>query len=226
MKIYDISVPLSEDLPVFPGDPKAEIEPVARLTRGDAANVSRITMSTHSGTHLDAPRHFMDHGISVDHLPLSLFVGAALVAEVSGVNGIGRAELTRLPLEGAERLLLKTDNSRLWDQPGFSEDFAHLTMDGAGYLVEKGIKLVGIDYLSVESFVGKGEVHRLLLGNGVVILEGLNLAGVPAGNYELISLPLKIKGGDGAPVRAVLRSRERSGAGAEFDPHTSKWPLA
>jgi arylformamidase len=226
MKIYDISVPLSDDLPVFPGDPKVEIEPVARLDRGDAANVSRITMSTHSGTHLDAPRHFKEHGISIDHLPLSLFIGAALLAELSGVRAIGRAELAGLPLEGAERLLLKTDNSRLWDRPGFAEDFAHLTTDGAGYLVEKGIKLVGIDYLSVESFAGNGDVHRLLLGNGVAILEGLNLAGVPAGNYELISLPLKIKGGDGAPVRAALRSRERSGAGAEFDPHTTKWPLA
>ena len=226
MKIYDITVPLSDDLPVYPGDPKVEIEPVARLARGDAANVSRITMSTHSGTHLDAPRHFMDHGISIDHLPLSLFIGAALLAEISGVRAIGRNELAQLPLEGVERLLLKTDNSRLWDQPGFSEDFAHLTMDGAGYLVEMGIRLVGIDYLSVESFAGKGEVHRLLLGKGVVILEGLNLTGVPPGNYELISLPLKIKGGDGGPVRAVLRSRERVGAGAEFDPHTSKWPLA
>jgi arylformamidase len=226
MKIYDISVSLSDDLPVYPGDPQVEVESMLALAKGDTFNVSRVTMSTHSGTHLDAPCHFLEHGVSIDHLPLSLFVGAALLAEISGVREIGRGELARLPLKGEERLILKTDNSRLWDRPGFQEDYACLTPDGAAYLVEMGIKLVGIDYLSVERFAGEGEVHRFLLGNGVVILEGLNLGGVPAGNYELISLPLKIKGGDGAPVRAILRSRERSGAGAEFDPHTSKWPLA
>jgi arylformamidase len=122
-----------------------------------------------------------------------------------------------LPLEGEERLLLKTDNARLWDQPGFSGDFAHITTGGARYLVEKGIKLIGIDYLSIERFHGNGEVHRFLLDNGVVILEGLNLAGIAAGNYELICLPLKIRGDDGAPVRAVLRTMERAG----FDPATT-----
>jgi len=222
MKIYDISVALSEELPVFPGDPPVEIEPVTRLARGDSANVSRISFSTHSGTHLDPPLHFNDHGRSIDSLPLSLFVGRALVAEITGIQAIGREALGPLPLEGEERLLLKTNNSRLWDQPGFPGDFAHLTPDGARYLVEKGIKLVGIDYLSIESIHGEGEVHRGLLDNGVVILEGLNLAGVAAGSYELICLPLKIKGGDGGPVRAVLRTTER----ADFDLHTTRWPLA
>jgi arylformamidase len=222
MKIYDITVALSEDLPLFPGDPPVKIEPETMLARGDSANVSRITMSTHSGTHLDPPRHFNDHGNTIDTLPLSLFVGRAQVAEINGIQAIGREELSRLPLEGEERLLLKTDNSLLWDQPGFSGDFAHLTPVGARYLVEKGIKLIGIDYLSIESIHGDGEVHRLLLDNGVVILEGLNLTGIVAGSYELICLPLKISGGDGAPVRAVLRTMER----ADFDLHTTRWPLA
>jgi len=214
MKIYDISVALSEDLPVFPGDPPVRIEPVTTLAGGDGANVSRISFSTHCGTHLDPPRHFYDHGSCIDSLPLARFVGPALVAEITGIMAIGREELARLPLEGVERLLLKTDNSLLWKQPGFNGDFAHLAPDGARYLVEKGVMLIGIDYLSIERLDGDGEVHRSLLDNGAVILEGLNLAGIVAGIYELICLPLKISGGDGAPARAVLRTIER----ADFDP--------
>jgi arylformamidase len=226
MKIYDITVPLANDLPVYPGDPRVEIEPVLALAKGDTFNVSRLIMSTHSGTHIDPPHHLSDHGISVDHLPLSLLIGEALVAEVAGVTAIGRAELARLPLKGTERLLLKTDNSNLWDHPGFNEDYACLTPDGASFLVDAGVRLVGIDYLSIERFAGDGEVHRFLLGNGVVIVEGLNLKGVAAGRYELICLPLKIRGGDGAPARAVLRRREEREGGTELDPHTSRWPLA
>jgi arylformamidase len=226
MKIYDITMPLSADLPTFPGDPQVLIEPVTRLDRGDAANVSRISMSTHSGTHIDVSRHYSDHGLSVDHLPLTLLVGKALVVELLGVREIGREQLKRLPLKGEERLLLKTDNSALWERQGFWEEYAHLTADGAEYLLEIGVRLVGIDYLSIERFDGGGEVHRLLLSHGTLILEGLNLNGVAPGSYELICLPLKIKDGDGSPVRAVLRSREEAAAGAQFDPHTSKWPLA
>ena len=226
MKIYDITMPLSAELPVFPGDPPVSIEPVTRLDRGDTANVSRISMATHSDTHIDVPRHFNDRGLTVDHLPLTLLVGKVLVAELHGVRQIGREELKRLPIKGEERLLLKTDNSALWDQSGFHEEYVHLTEAGAVYLLEAGVRLVGIDYLSVERFDGGGEVHRLLLDNGTLILEGLNLDGVPAGHYELLCLPLKIKGGDGAPVRAVLRSSESITGVTEFDPHTSKWPLA
>jgi arylformamidase len=222
MKIYDISISLSEDLPVFPGDPPVKIEPVSMIARGDSANVSCITFSTHCGTHIDPPRHFNDHGVTIDTLPLSLFAGNALLAEMTGLKAIGRAELMHLPLEGEKRLLLKTDNSKLWDQPGFEGDFAHLTADGALFVVDVGIKLIGIDYLSIERLHGDGEVHRILLDNGVVILEGLNLAGVTAGSYELICLPLKIRRGDGAPVRAVLRTMERE----DFDLHTTRWPLA
>jgi arylformamidase len=207
MNIYDITVCLSNELPTFPGDPPVQIEPVTRLARGDDANVSRISISSHSGTHLDPPRHFSDQGISVDQIPLSLLVGEALLVELNGIQAIGRDELTQFPLKGENRLLLKTDNSRLWGNPAFSGDFTCLTVDGARYLVETGVKLVGIDYLSIERLDGGGEVHRILLDNGVVILEGLNLTGVPGGNYELICLPLKIRGCDGAPVRAILRSK-------------------
>jgi arylformamidase len=222
MKIYDITVPLSAELPVFPGDPPVEIEPVTTIAGGDAANVSRISMSTHSGTHLDPPRHFDDHGMAADSLPLSLLIGNALLAEITGIKEIGRAELARKPLLGVERLLLKTDNSLLWGRKELVADFAHLTPDGARYLVEMGVRLIGMDYLSVERADGEWDVHRTLLDNGVVILEGLNLDGVDAGNYELICLPLKIKGGDGAPARALLRAPEQT----DLDLHTTRWPLA
>ncbi|HEX9078657.1 MAG TPA: cyclase family protein [Desulfuromonadaceae bacterium] len=222
MKIYDITVPLSAELPAFPGDPQVTIEPLTTLAGGAPFNVSRIAMTTHSGTHLDAPRHCDDRGMAVDDLPFSLLMGDALVAEIEGVKTIGRNELARLPLGGEERLLLKTGNSHLWKLKGFSADFVHLAADGARYLLEMGIRLLGIDYLSVERADGDGEVHRLLLGNGVVILEGLNLKEVPAGSYELICLPMKIVKGDGAPARALLRARERP----ELDLHTTRWPLA
>jgi arylformamidase len=226
MKIYDITIPISSSLPTFPGDPQVRIEAASRIAQGDPANVSRITMSSHCGSHIDASRHYNDHGVSVDHLPLTLLVGKALVADLRGVTEIGEKTLARLPLAGVERLLIRTDNSTLWEQPGFCEEYAHLTKDGAAYLVKMKVHLVGIDYLSVEKFNGNGDVHRLLLGNGTIILEGLNLDGIEEGDYELICLPLKIKGGDGAPVRAILRSRGEVGQGADFDPHTSKWPLA
>jgi arylformamidase len=224
MKIYDITMPLSRDLPTFPGDPRVQVEPVTRIARGDAANVSRIVMATHSGTHIDAPLHFDDRGVPVDHIPLTLLVGKALLVEIHGVRQIGRKELARLPIGGEERLLIRTGNSLLWDRPGFVEDYAHLTPDGVEYLLETGVRLVGIDYLSVEAFDGTGEIHRSLLGNGVVILEGLKLDGIPAGKYELICLPMKIAGGDGAPVRAILRGREE--ASGEFEPHSTRWPLS
>jgi arylformamidase len=207
MNIYDISVAICEDLPVFPGDPPVRIEPVTRLTSGDAANVSRISMSTHSGTHLDPPRHFSDHGISVDRIPLSLLMGPALVVELPGITDITGDDLGRLPILGEERLLLKTANSLLWSKPAFCGDYSSLTPDGARFLVDIGVKLVGIDYLSIERLDGDGEVHRILLDNGVVILEGLNLTGVAAGSYELVCLPLKIADGDGAQARALLISR-------------------
>jgi len=226
MKIYDISVPISGDLPIFPGDPPTRIDPVTALNRGDTANVARISLSTHCGTHIDAPRHYSDSGLSVEHLPLDLLIGKTLLVEVNGVKKIDRGVLSRLPLAGEERLLIKTDNSALWERPGFHEDYAHLTEDGAEYLLEMGIRLVGIDYLSVERFDSDGKIHRLLLKNGVVILEGLNLKGIEAGGYELICLPLKISDGDGAPARAVLRRKSDAGTGGYFDPHTTKWPLA
>lgn len=226
MRIYDITMPLSAELPVYPGDPPFASAASLRIADGDAVNVSHLSMGTHTGTHLDPPRHFSDQGISVDEIPLGRLIGKALVVEILGVPSIGRRDLERLPVRGVERLLLKTNNSQLWSKSEFCPEFAAISLEGAGYLLEAGVRLVGVDYLSVESFQGDGQVHRTLLENGVLILEGLNLADVEPGEYELICLPLKIKGGDGAPVRALLRGGPGSGAEPGFDPHTSKWPLA
>ncbi|MRR59301.1 MAG: cyclase family protein [Deltaproteobacteria bacterium] len=205
MHIFDISVPLAEGLPTWPGDPCLSREPVLQLEKGDGARVSRISLGDHSGTHLDAPAHMLENGATLDEIPLSLLMGRALVADLRGCAGIGLPELAGLPLAGEERLLLRTDNSALWANPQFCPDFIALTAEGAEYLVSKGVRLVGIDYLSIESFHGDGSVHRTLLGNGVVILEGLDLSRVSAGLYELVCLPLRISGGAGAPARAVLR---------------------
>jgi len=205
MRIFDISVPLAAGLPSWPGDPCLQVEPVLLLEKGDGARVSRITLGDHSGTHLDTPAHMLENGATLDGIPLSLLMGRALVADLRGCAEIGLRELEGLPLAGEERLLLRTDNSALWKKPEFCQDFVSLTAEGAEYLVSKGIRLVGIDYLSIESFNGDGSVHRTLLGNGVVILEGLDLSEVPAGAFELLCLPLRISGGAGAPARAVLR---------------------
>lgn len=225
MKIHDITMSIFPSLPTYPGDPPIRIDPVTRIARGDPANVSCLTMSSHCGSHIDVARHFNDHGVSVDQLPLALLLGTALVADLRGVVKIDGKILARLPLAGVERLLLRTDNSLLWEKEGFCESYACLTRDGAEYLLQTKVRLLGIDYLSIERFDGDGEVHRLLLGSGAVILEGLNLDGIEAGKYVLICLPLKIKGGDGAPVRAILLDHGKSVPTGDFDPHSSKWPL-
>lgn len=204
MTIHDISVPLAGELPIYPGDPEVRIEPVLTLEGGDGANVCRISMAGHSGTHLDAPRHMLADGATLDAVPLSLLMGRALVADLRGPAELGVRELERLPLRGEQRLLLKTDNSLLWGEARFRPDYVSLTPDGGRFLVDAGIRLVGIDYLSIERFGGDGSVHRTLLGAGTVILEGLDLSGVDGGVYELVCLPLRIPGADGAPARAVL----------------------
>jgi arylformamidase len=219
MKIYDISQTISERLRVYPGDPPVHVEPVMRLDLGETANVSALSMCSHSGTHIDVPRHCFEDGLSVDLLPLSQLIGQAVVVEVAGVKGIGREQLKRLPIKGEERVLLKTDGALA----GSGEE-PYLTVDGAEFLLESGTKLVGTNALSIERDGGM-DVHRLLLRNDALIVEGLRLEEVPPGHYELICLPMKLADGDGAPVRAVLLSRGGTGAGG-FDPHTSKWPLS
>jgi arylformamidase len=205
---YDLSVPISRGMPVWPGDPPIRVERVSSISRGDDCNVSRLEMSSHLLTHVDAPRHFSEHGLSVDRIPLDVLIGPALVVEPRPEgNLITATDLGQLGIRNAERLLIKTRNSGLWmgGPYDFETDFVSLSKDAARWLLAREIKLVGIDYLSIEPFdVQESTVHRTLLENGVVIVEGLNLGQVPEGHYRLMCLPLKVRDGDGAPARVVL----------------------
>lgn len=213
MRIYDITVPISAaETPTYPGDPGIEIKQWAALSMGDAANVTLLNFGAHTATHIDAPAHFIAGAQKIDALPLDAMIGNARVVEIpEHVRAIDARELARHDLGGATRLLFKTRNSRFWGEAGsnFREDFTYIEPDGARLLAQSGIRLVGIDYLSVESFKSERfETHIELLSNHIVIVEGLDLRDVPAGDYELICLPLRIASGtgDGAPARAVLRT--------------------
>ena len=207
MKVHDITVPISADLPVYPGDPKIEIHRTLSLDAGDVANVSHLSCSSHMGTHVDPPAHFVRGGIALDELPLDILIGVARVVDVGDVDVIDLATVKALPIAGVERLLFKTRNSRLWSSVHeFDREFVYLDTPAAEFLVAAGIRLVGIDYLSIEKFnFDQPTTHLALLGNNVIVVEGLDLSGVSPGDYELICLPIKIKEGDGGPARVVLR---------------------
>jgi arylformamidase len=205
-KLLDVSVPLAQGLPTYPGNPEFELQPIKRISDGGSSNVSRLVMGTHTGTHVDAPRHFIDDGTGVDELPLNLLIGRARVIELPGRGPITADDLSAAGLREDIRVLLKTHNSSLWNTGTFHEEYAHLSAAGARYLVEQGVKVVGIDYLSIEQFKSSGApAHKTLLSNGVVVIEGLNLSEADPGMYELYCLPLRISGGDGAPARVVLK---------------------
>ena len=205
-KLLDVSVPLTTGMPAFPGNPDFELHPVKRIAEGGSSNVSRLVLGTHTGTHVDAPWHFIDTAAAVDALPLDLLMGPARVVEITRRGGIGAEELAAAGLREDIRVLLKTSNSALWNSNVFHDDYTHLTETGARYLVEQGVKVVGIDYLSIEQFRKPGApAHRMLLSNGVIIIEGLNLADAQPGMYEMFCLPLPVTGGDGAPARVVLK---------------------
>jgi arylformamidase len=207
MHIYDVTVPLSPTLVVYPGDPPVEVTPTAQLAWGDVANVSRLTLSSHSGTHLDAPRHFFANGTPLDALDLQVLLGPACVCTITASTHITADDLRLLPLEGVKRVLFKTTNSALWHTPGFQTNYVALTSSAARLLVDMGVQLVGIDYLSVDAYERQDfPVHRILLGAKVLILEGLNLQTVPPGMYDLVALPLLLTDGDGAPARVLLRT--------------------
>jgi arylformamidase len=206
MKLIDVSVPLDANVPTYPGNTPYSLEPIKRIARGDSSNVSTIHLSAHSGTHVDAPRHFFDNGTGAESLPLEMLIGRARVIEVSTRKGIGAEELAAAHLAEDARVLIKTSNSRLWGSPEFHPDFIGVTESGAQYLLDHGIKVVGVDYLSVEEFKKPGApAHHVLLGDGVIVIEGLNLRDVDPGVYEMFCLPLALVGSDGAPARVVLR---------------------
>jgi arylformamidase len=212
MPIYDLSVPISGELPTYPSDPGIKIDDWSKLTDGGGANVSSLSFGAHTGTHVDAPAHFIEGAKKVESLDLEVLMGEAQVIEVPReLITIDEDFVARNCAPGAVRVLFKTRNSAFWttDNTAFRTDFAHIDVDAARWLVGRDVKLVGIDYLSIERFGSPDHaVHRELLSHEVVILEGLNLSEVPAGRYELICLPLRLRThlGDGAPARAVLRT--------------------
>lgn len=208
LDIIDISVPLLPEMPVWPGDGDFRIVPVKRMAKGDKNNLSRLDCGLHTGTHVDAPWHFLEEGNTVEQLPLDAMIGEAFVAHLPQVEIIAADTLVRLALpNGTTRLLLHTRNSDLWKRgvTEFNRDFVALTSDAAEWLVNRGIRLIGVDYLSVSPYGDGPQIHQILLRAGIVIIEGLNLTGVEPGKYELICLPLRLNDADGAPARAVLR---------------------
>jgi arylformamidase len=206
MRIYDVTVPIAKDMVVYPGDPPVKIERKASLNKDESQyNLSRYSFGSHTGTHVDPPFHFIENGTTVDKLPLELLMGRARVVEVTAAQ-IDEAALEEFDFTADVRILFKTRNSYLWSQKSFSREYVHITPGAARALVNDGIKVVGIDYLSVEKFGSETpETHLTFLEAGTVIIEGLDLREIESGDYELICLPLKVKDGDGAPARVVLR---------------------
>ena len=208
MKTYDISLTITPNMAVWPGDPKPMLERVTKIEDGRNANGSNMSMSVHTGTHVDAPYHFLQDGSTVEKMPLKILIGRAYVIHLSDdVDVITSAELEAAEIPPrTRRVLIRTRNSKYWSkEPGkFQEDFVGVDAAAAEYLVKRGVKLIGIDYLSVAPYKNSKPTHITLLKAGVVIVEGLNLSQVPHGRYNLICLPLKLEGRDGAPARAVL----------------------
>lgn len=207
MQIIDISVPLSEKTPVWPGDNPVQIKTTSSRDLGNEYHVSQFRLSAHNGTHIDAPFHFLDTGTKMPEIPVSRFIIKTHVIEYSDPGHITEKFIYSLGLEGFESLLFKTQNSS-WmgkNEEPFHENFIALQPSAARILVEQGIRLVGIDYFSIEPFDSEDhQVHKILLNNNIIILEGINLSSVCPGEYLLICMPIKINSPDGAPVRAVL----------------------
>ena len=205
-RIYDISVPIRSGGLVYPGNPEIEITLQQAVAKGAGANVSFVRFGSHTGTHADAARHFFDDGQTVDKIPLERLIGPALLLSFpDDLRSVSAADLSNHDLKGRKRVLIRTRNSALLSQKEFVRDYTYLAPDGAQYLVDNGVELVGVDYLSIEQFhSGHHKTHRILLERSVVILEGLDLSVPAPGEYELICLPLRIEGCDGAPARALL----------------------
>jgi arylformamidase len=210
MAVYDISVTLRAGLPVYPGDSRFRREVVLRIRDGASSNLSVLQMNAHHGTHLDAPLHMIDGALSIDAIPPEVLVGPALVVGIAHPRSITRSELEAVDWMGVERVLFKTANSgRLADTDDFTPDFVAMDADAAWFLATLGLRLVGVDYLSVDGAGADGfPAHMALLGAGTVILEGVDLSAVPPGRYTLFCGALKVEGGDGAPARAFLVDKE------------------
>lgn len=205
--IYDVTVPITNTMPVWPGDPAVQLHAKSQQSR-DGTHTVRVTaieMGSHTGTHIDAPIHMSAGSRTLSDIPLEQLVGPATVVELNDVRSIGRAQLQPVNWSGVQRVLFKTENSRHWNDGKFYEEFVYLEPDGGQFLVERGIHLVGIDYLSIDKYKSESHpTHFVLLTKNVVIIEGLNLSQVPPGSYAMAALPLNLKDGDGGPTRVVL----------------------
>ena len=206
----DVSVSLHTGMVHWPDNPPVQIERMLDMERGDVCNVSTISMGSHTGTHMDAPLHFLQHGKGLDQLPLDATIGPARVIEIDDPESIKPDELRQHSIQAGERLLFKTRNSgRCWQTDTFIKDFVYISHEAARYLAELKVQVVGVDYLSVGGFFKDGvATHQALLGAGIWIIEGLNLSMIQPGMYDLICLPIKVTHSDGAPARAILRRRE------------------
>lgn len=205
----DISVPIEPGVPIFEGDPDYRIELSASIAAGAVCNVSRLAMGVHTATHLDAPRHFIEGAPASESIPLDACIGPAWVVDATSLNRtIGADDLATLAIPpGETRLLFKTPNSQLWSLPGFQTGFIALDESAAAFLVEREVRLVAIDYLSIAPFGDPVATHQTLLAAGVAILEGTDLRAVEPGPVELLCLPIRLVGSDGVPARALVRSR-------------------
>lgn len=203
----DISVALHSGMVHWPGDPATTIERVANMDKGSVCNVSEMRMCAHAGTHMDGPVHFIKDGDGLDMLPFDATIGPARVIEIKDKESVKPGELHSHKLRRGERILLKTRNSkRCWKTNEFVKDFVYISKEAAQYLVDRGVRTIGLDYLSVGGFFRDGvETHQILLGAKIWIIESLNLSKIKPGTYELLCLPIKVRGSDGAPARALLR---------------------
>ncbi len=205
MEIYDVTRTLQTGMATWPGEPGPALTPIKRMSTGHPADVSHLALGVHTGTHVDAPRHFIEGAAGVESLPLTALIGPARVVGIKHEGAIRVEELERSGLEGVQRVLFRTRNSEEWSDSVFKEDFVYLDPEAARWLVNRGTRLVGVDYLSVESAVAAEPLtHRALLGAGIVIVEGFDLREIVPGDYTLSCLPLKLAGSDGAPARVVL----------------------
>jgi arylformamidase len=205
--IYDVTVPISDAMLVWPGDPPVQLTRKSHLSQDKThkIRVTAIEMGSHTGTHMDAPFHMIDGGRRLNDFALDTLIGKATVVEIPSARSVGRGHLEGIDWAGVERVLLKTENSKHWNDGKFYEEFVYLEPDGAQFLVERGVRLVGIDYLSIDNFHSESHsTHFVLLTKNVVIIEGLNLNAVPQGNYTIVALPLNLQDADGAPARVVL----------------------
>jgi arylformamidase len=204
----DVSVPLRSGMVHWPDNPPVRIERMLDMESGDLANVSTISLGSHTGTHMDAPIHFVRGGEGMDRMPLDATLGRTRVIGIQDPESVKPEELEPHGIRRGERVLFKTRNSsRRWWTQDFIEDFVYVSQEAARYLADLGVRTVGVDYLSVGGFFRDGaETHQALLGAGIWVIEGLNLSGIEPGEYELICLPIKVEEGDGAPARAILRT--------------------